>query len=288
MWDTSFCLVPAQLERYVMKKNSIEAAIVLVLPVLLAFAALAWLWHDGVVRRELWVSEEIQTAQDDYATLAAKVAEHNHLAGGVSTWQPEKDVRCSSFLWMGKVNTATHCRPIIPNPATSEPDPWVELNDEDATRLAWVEGQHPAFTADLYEIGLECSPDLRWWGQTTGTWTHLSWEDVVVQRRANRELQTVDAAYSAYIDKDLPLARALLTRWVKASSQVEYCVPLRNGGWAQPGDSGGPLLAGDEPIGALSIGGAVMPNDGQGTCWTGKLAEEQLNPDVRRLKMMIE
>jgi len=232
--------------------------------------------------------DEIQQVEEEHAQLAAKVAEHQALAGAVSTWQPEKDVRCSAFLWMGKVNTATHCRPIIPNPATSEPDPWVELNDEDATRMAWVEGVHPAFTADLYEIGIECSPDLRWWGQTTGTWTHLSWEDVVVQRRANRELQTVDAAYSAYIDKDLPLARALLTRWVKASTQVEYCVALRNGGWAQPGDSGGPLLAGDEPIGALSIGGAVMPNDGQGTCWTGKLAEEQLNPDVRRLKMMIE
>lgn len=271
-----------------MKKHNVEAIILFTLPLLFLVAALAWLWHDGVVQRELRISQEIQIAVEEHATLAAKVAEHQALAGGVSTWNPEKDVRCSSFLWKGKVNTVTHCRPWILSPDPSEPDPWVELNDDDADGLRWGKGTHPHFTADLYEIGLECSPDLRWWGQTTGTWVHVAWEDVVVQRRASRELATVDAAYSAYIDKDLPLARALLRRWTKASTQVEYCVALRNGGWAQHGDSGGPLLAGDEPIGALSIGGAIMPNLGEGTCWTGRLVEEQLNPDVQRLKMMIE
>ena len=287
MWDVHFRLVPAQLERYVMKKHNVEAIILFTLPVIAGLAFMVWLWVNGKAEHQLWISQEVQIAQDEYVQLAAKVAEHQALAGGVSTWNPEKGMRCSSFLWMGKIGTATHCRPVIPNPRISEPDPWVELTDVDARRMDQAAGTHPAFTADLFEIGLECSPDLRWWGQTTGEWVHVSWEDVLVQRRAVREDQKLEEGMQAYRKGDLPMANLLLRQWQLASRQVEYCVKASHGGYAQHGDSGGPLLAGDEVIGALSIGGDVFENGNDGTCWTSRLADEQTNPQVELLKLLI-
>jgi hypothetical protein len=270
-----------------MKKNTVDAVALSTLPVLAFLAFVAWIWYTGNERQDARLAAGILAAQEDYAQLAAKVAEHNHLAGGVSTWSPEKGVRCSAFLWKGKIGTATHCRPVIPNPRISEPDPMVELNDADARRLDEAAGTHPAFTADLYEIGLECSPDLRWWGQTTGEVVHIAWEDVVVQRRALREEHKLEEGMEAYRQGDLPMAGLLLRQWQNASRQVEYCVKASHGGYAQHGDSGGPLLAGDEVIGALSIGGDVFDTGNRGTCWTSGLADVQTNATVQLLELLI-
>jgi hypothetical protein len=128
---------------------------------------------------------------------------------------------CSAWQWQGKVYTAAHCG--------------YQSSDWRDNSFA-VDHQKEAVWSipeDLAEIGQECSPDLRWWGATTGR--TLPVEDV--------KFYAVKRGTNVWdLGEEVPA-------WTPGA-QICFKQSLYNR--FADGDSGGPLLAGDEPVGNVS------------------------------------
>ena len=128
---------------------------------------------------------------------------------------------CSAWQWQGKVYTAAHCG--------------YQSSDWRDNSFA-VDHQKEALWSipeDLADIGQECSPDLRWWGATTGR--VLPVQDV--------KFYAVKRGTNVWdLGEQVPA-------WT-AGAQICFEQSLYNR--FADGDSGGPLLAGDEPVGSVS------------------------------------
>jgi len=128
---------------------------------------------------------------------------------------------CSAFHWQGQIRTAAHC--------TYASTDW---RDNATAVLHQQQGKH-AIPEDLADIGQECSPDLRWWGATTGR--TLPVEDV--------KFYAVKRGQNVWdLGEQVP-------PWTPGA-QACFTQTLHNR--FSDGDSGGPLLAGDEPVGSVS------------------------------------
>lgn len=143
---------------------------------------------------------------------------------GMGTITAAYNGTCSGFRWQGKVFTAAHCG--------------YQSTDWQDNSFAVVHQKEATWNIpeDLVDIGLECSPDLRWWGATTSRTVAL--EDLTFYE--------VKRGRNVW---DLGKEVAPWTPGAQACFRQSFW-------WGrnrfQDGDSGGPLLAGDEPIGNVS------------------------------------
>ena len=143
---------------------------------------------------------------------------------GMGTVVAAHNGTCSAWHWQGKVYTAAHCG--------------YQSTDWRDNSFA-VEHQKEAvwgIPEDLVDIGLECSPDLSWWGATTRRTVAVEEVKFYAVTRGQNVWE---------LGEEVPA-------WT-AGAQICF----RQDFWwgrnrFQDGDSGGPLLAGDEPIGNVS------------------------------------
>jgi hypothetical protein len=182
--------------------------------------------YEKEVRQAVWV------ADSDYAEVVMQLEEYldekfhaenniHHGIGPVATKGDKGPLEdtwdCTAWKWKGKVYTAEHC---------------VRENYEETMGDVVVSAdKYPhAIKEDLYDIGIECSTDLRWWGANTDMWGYIPFEQAF-----NHYKQVVNGA------------TVTNQRFICAASISLEIAPV-------VGDSGGPLMAGDEVIGFVSYG----------------------------------
>lgn len=175
------------------------------------------------------------------------------------------EAKCSAWKWQGKVWAVKHC--VTHTEEQQAADPVAEL------KKAKLE-------VDLYDEGIECSPDIRWWGGTTNRWVTIPAEqifrftrddDVPVMRKfaiigaMTKATSALDLYNWALQDKKpteekKEAAKKAFVQYYKYVNYVkttyitqEYlCSSSVPEDSVKGGDSGGPLMLGDEPIGSVS------------------------------------
>lgn len=219
---------------------------------------------------------DINYAIDMYEEVAVELEEYyyqlNNAHEGIGVIRtkgepgPLEDTwNCTAWQWKGKIYTAQHCVRELTR----------EVDGDVAVRVHTYENN---IKSDLYEVGLECSPDLRWWGARNDGWGTIPTEQAFVHYKKaapNIKLQAqvgwayLDAQFAAdnyekeknksnkekaknafqiYVDTyNLYMEDASEQRFICASGHALELKPTH-------GDSGGPLMAGDEVIGFVSYG----------------------------------
>jgi hypothetical protein len=214
----------------------------------------------------------VAKAEAEYAAVAARLAGFVHPGiGKIVLVQDEAN--CTGFGWKGKIMTVAHCEPGMSfekRKQITSADPAISLEMDQVDHQLEI---------DLYTVGIECSMDLRWWGATTGEWRSLKWEDLekVEVNQANKfaknelvrmadAIENAKIVWPAYGESTLHAegfieeAENAAAAWALQALGNELCFEGEFGadpssvGHFRPGDSGGPLMAGDEPIGVVSNG----------------------------------
>ena len=213
----------------------------------------------------------VEKAEAEYAAVAARVMGFAH--PGIGKILVDGEFACTGFGWKGKILTVAHCQPNI----SVEMRKQVKVGDP-AVALDMDQVGHQ-IANDLYEVGQECSPDLRWWGATTGEWRSLKWEDISVKEvkqdneAAMKKMWQLEVAMqnakqnwpelhssSAIAETYVEQAEYALAAYQELALGQEFCFEGEMGsdpssvGHFRHGDSGGPLMAGDEPIAVVSSG----------------------------------
>ena len=221
--------------------------------------------HSQAVRQAEWVanSDYNEVAQQLETFLEEKYQAENNIhpgIGRIKTRQEEgsleETANCTAWKWKGKVYTAQHC--VTDNYRESMGDVAVEADKY----------KHD-IQEDLFDIGTECSPDFRWWGKTTDMWGHIPSEQMfnhylrgypsVAQQNdmrwafidSRKALEDVSLKNPEDVFKKLVnayksyMASASYQRFICAANISLEISP-------DHGDSGGPLMAGDEVIGFVS------------------------------------
>ena len=235
-------------------------------------------------------------ATEAYEMNALRTAAFPH--PGVGVYAPQDGMQCTGWAWQGKMYSITHCSArgnIVFNKTGENPDPVVEVN---------VSSIHaaPVLATDLYTVGVECSPDLRWWGATTGEWRNLDWDDIKVsgynpnnkaaQGLLERWQLALDSASQALLRGDQAFAEMqvasamyIKAQWEVMTTGQRYCFAsgkdqVGSAGFFRQGDSGGVLLAGDEPIGSVSYSNASETEN----CFSATQTEK--TPEVFMAKLL--
>ncbi len=173
--------------------------------------------------------------------------------------------KCSAWKWKGKVWSVKHC--VTHTEEQQAADPVAELKKN-------------TLEADFYEEGLECSPDVRWWGGTTNRWITIPAEqifrftrndDVPIMRKfavigaygnagsALRDYNWAVEDKKPTEEKKEAAKKAFITyhknvNYIKSTyiAQEYLCSSSSRTDAVKGGDSGGPLMLGDEVIGSVS------------------------------------
>lgn len=219
---------------------------------------------------------EIANAVKDYQDVVAQVEKFNedsklkaYAKLDVELFVEEMRVfvagKCSAWKWKGKVWSIKHC--VTHTKEQRAADPVAEL-------------KKTTLEADFYEEGLESSPDVRWWGGTTNRWITIPMEqifrftlndDVPLMQKfsvigAYGNAESALRAYNSAVEDKKPTEekkeaakKAFITyhKWVNYIKSTyiaqEYlCSSSFHRDAAKGGDSGGPLMLGDEVIGSVS------------------------------------
>ncbi len=181
---------------------------------------------------------------------------------------------CSAWKWNGKVYTIQHCNEYLEEHGNTDR---VQQSTADNT-----------ISGDFYKEGTECSPDIRWWGTTTNKWVTIPMEQIFKKTRnylgAPYEMQQelIDSKYKAITalndykyaieensmktdsdnaKKAKEKAHAAFNKfynqlkYVKEhyTSQEYLCASSVAEDSIKKGDSGGPIMLGDEVIGSASF-----------------------------------
>jgi hypothetical protein len=224
------------------------------------------------------VKLDINWAESNYQEVVAELEEYYYQLsnihtgiGMVNTTEDkgplEEMSNCTAFKWQSNVYTAQHC---------------VREHDMETGDIAVNANKYQHdIEADLYEVGTECSPDLRWWGKSNDGWgtipmeqafTHykkvtpdmklhneLLWaymgtlhaQDDYMQSKTKKNMQKVEIEFKALVEAyRLYIADAADQRFICAAGVALELKPIG-------GDSGGPLMLGDEVIGFVSYGEEV-------------------------------
>jgi hypothetical protein len=181
---------------------------------------------------------------------------------------------CSAWKWNGKVYTIQHCNEYLEEHGNTDR---VQQSTADNT-----------ISGDFYKEGTECSPDIRWWGTTTNKWVTIPMEQIFKKTRnyldAPYEMQQelIDSKYKAITalndykyaieensmktdsdnaKKAKEKARAAFNKFYNQlkyikehyTSQEYLCASSVAEDSIKKGDSGGPIMLGDEVIGSASF-----------------------------------
>lgn len=224
--------------------------------------------------KETLLSMMIADAVKDYEKVAAMVEKFNEdnkpkAYGKVDVeifYSEIKDFvsgSCSAWKWKNKIYSIQHCNEHRAEEAAVDRAEVLMKSDVD-------------FEADFYTQGTECSPDLRWWGATTNKWTYIPAEQVFMHERLDRfrfeeRMSNIDMwskanmALDSYNNAPNPSnqekAKKAFTsyfKWVEYVQRSYYvqtflCYGSTFSDSVKKGDSGGPLMAGDEVIGSVSF-----------------------------------
>ena len=288
-------IVNKELNKVVALRASLRAEIESWAKALLLMVAIAGLGGCGEVKVD--ETDYLDSyATEAYEMNALRTAAFPH--PGVGVYAPQDGMQCTGWAWQGKMYSITHCSArgnIVFNKTGENPDPVVEVN---------VSSIHaaPVLATDLYTVGVECSPDLRWWGATTGEWRNLDWDDIKVsgynpnnkaaQGLLERWQLALDSASQALLRGDQAFAEMqvasamyIKAQWEVMTTGQRYCFAsgkdqVGSAGFFRQGDSGGVLLAGDEPIGSVSYSNASETEN----CFSATQTEK--TPEVFMAKLL--
>lgn len=181
---------------------------------------------------------------------------------------------CSAWKWNGKLYTIQHCNEYLEKHGNTDR---VQQSTADNT-----------ISGDFYKEGTECSPDIRWWGTTTNKWVTIPMEQIFKKTRnyldAPYEMQQelIDSKYKAITalndykyaieensmktdsdnaKKAKEKAHAAFNKFYNQlkyikehyTSQEYLCASSMAEDSIKKGDSGGPIMLGDEVIGSASF-----------------------------------
>jgi len=181
---------------------------------------------------------------------------------------------CSAWKWNGKTYTIQHCNDYLEKHGNTDR---VQQSTADNT-----------ISGDFYKEGTECSPDIRWWGTTTNKWVTIPMEQIFKKTRnylgAPYEMQQelIDSKYKAIAalndykytieensmktnsdntKKAKEKAHAAFNKFYNQlkyikehyTSQEYLCASSVAEDSIKKGDSGGPIMLGDEVIGSVSF-----------------------------------
>lgn len=217
------------------------------------------------VRQAEWVANsdygEVVQQLEEY--LDEKYQAENNIhpgIGAVNTRENEGPLdesgNCTAWKWKGKVYTAEHCTR--------------NGYRENAGDIVVPADKYPnEIKEDLYEVGTECSTDFRWWGKTTDMWGYVPFEQVFDHmKKGTPSMKEQNDMRWAFVDARNALEDASLKspevifknlvdtykRYIAGASNQRFICAAADSLEISPdhGDSGGPLMAGDEVIGFVS------------------------------------
>jgi hypothetical protein len=217
------------------------------------------------VRQAEWVanSDYYEVVQQVEEFLEEKYRAENNIhpgIGAINTREKEGPLdesgNCTAWKWKGKIYTAEHCTR--------------NGYRENAGDIVVPADKYPnEIKEDLYEIGLECSTDFRWWGKTTDMWGYVPFEQVFDHmKKGTPSMKEQNDMRWAFVDARNALEDASLKspevifknlvdtykRYIAGASNQRFICAAADSLEVSPdhGDSGGPLMAGDEVIGFVS------------------------------------
>lgn len=221
--------------------------------------------HSKEVRQAEWVANsdygEVVQQVEEFLEEKYKTENNIHLGiGAVNTRENEGPLdesgNCTAWKWKGKVYTAEHCTR--------------NGYRENAGDIVVPADKYPnEIKEDLYEVGTECSTDFRWWGKTTDMWGYIPFEQVFDHmKKGTPSMKEQNDMRWAFVDARNALEDASLKspevmfknlvdtykRYIAGASNQRFICAAADSLEMSPdhGDSGGPLMAGDEVIGFVS------------------------------------
>ena len=224
--------------------------------------------------KETLLSMMIADAVKDYENVAAMVEKFNEDNKPKAYGKVDVEIfyseiedfvsgSCSAWKWKNKIYSIQHCN------EHRERETGVD-------RAEVLKKSDANFEADFYTQGTECSPDLRWWGATTNKWTYIPAEQVYMHNRLggfqleervsnlemwNKAYMALDSYNNAPNTSNQEKAKKAFKTYFKWLEYVQrnyyvqsfLCSASTFSDSVKKGDSGGPLMAGDEVIGSVSF-----------------------------------
>jgi hypothetical protein len=217
------------------------------------------------IRQAEWVANsdyyEVVQQVEEFLEEKYRAENNSHPGiGAINTREKEGPLdesgNCTAWKWKGKIYTAEHCTR--------------NGYRENAGDIVVPADKYPnEIKEDLYEIGLECSTDFRWWGKTTDMWGYVPFEQVFDHmKKGTPSMKEQNDMRWAFVDARNALEDASLKspevifknlvdtykRYIAGASNQRFICAAADSLEVSPdhGDSGGPLMAGDEVIGFVS------------------------------------